>query len=191
MKKSILLLLAAMAMCLSPVQAQTESKTKKAKKTISEKAGKVWKDAKESVNSTADIIKDELGIKGSSRDSVRAKYMPIYTRNKYEGGDMYKMVQTCREDFATRYPNCEIVSSVIPQKEWNTYPVIDGGNTVGYRQQLFCYVLAKDGDDGYVNAEYVYERTKSVGGDYTNTENAWPSHPRIDIIPAQDYELIK
>lgn len=189
MKKVLLLLLA--AMMLMPAQAQEETKTKKASKTISEKASKVWKDAKESVNSTADIIKDELGFKGTVRDSVRSMYMPIYTRNKYEGGDMYKLVQACRDDFAERYPNCEIVSSVIPQEEWSTYPVTEGDNTVGYRQQLYCYVLAKDGTDGYINAEYLYERTKSVGGEYANKASAWPSQPQIDVIPAQDYDLIK
>ncbi len=189
MKKAILLLLAVMT--LMPAMAQEESTTKKAKKTISEKTSKFWKDAKESVNSTADIIKDELGIKGSSRDSVRSMYMPIYTRNKYNEGDMYKLIQACRDDFSAKYPNCEIVSSVIPQKEWKTYTLTEGDNTVGYCQQLYCYVLAKDGDDGYINAEYLYEREKSVGGDYANREGFWPSQPQVDVIPAQDYEIIK
>lgn len=79
MRKIICLLAAAFALSLAPAQAQSESETQKAKETIAQKAKKVWNDAKKSVSSTADIIKDELGI-SNGRDSVRVKYMPIYTK---------------------------------------------------------------------------------------------------------------
>ena len=135
MRKIICLLAAVFALSLTSAQAQSESKTQKAKETIAQKAKKVWNDAKKSVSSTADIIKDELGI-SNGRDSVRVKYMPIYTKNKYEGGDMYKLIQACREDYQRRCPKCEIVSSVIPEEDWTTLNMTQGGVVVGYVQQL-------------------------------------------------------
>lgn len=176
-------------MTFTSAQAQSESKTHKAKETIAQKAKKVWSDAKKSVNSTADIIKGELGI-SNGRDSVRMKYMPIYTDNEYEGGDMYKLIQSCRDDFQARCPKCEIVSSVIPDKDWTTLNMTQGGVVVGYVQELRCYVLGKDGQDGYIYMEYTYKRSKNVGGDYVNTD-WWPRMTRMDIIPADDFDLIK
>ena len=189
MRKIICLLAAVFALSLAPAQAQSEGKTQKAKETIARKAKKVWNDAKKSVSSTADIIKDELGI-SNGRDSVRMKYMPIYTKNKYEGGDMYKLIQACREDYQRRCPKCEIVSSVIPEEDWTTLNMTQGGVVVGYVQQLCCYVLGKDGEDGYIYMEYTYKRSKNVGGDYVNSD-WWPRMTRMDIIPAGDFDLIK
>ena len=61
----------------------------------------------------------------------------------------------------------------------------------GYVQTLYCYVLAKDGDDGYVNARFVFQRQKEVGQQYEHVDGRWPLWERTDVIPMATYEQLK
>jgi hypothetical protein len=52
-------------------------------------------------------------------------------------------------------------------------------------------VLAKDGDDGYVNARFMFQRQKEVGKQYEHIVNRWPLWENTDVIPASTYEVLK
>ena len=76
--------------------------------------------------------------------------MPIYSLNIYEGKDAEKFKKTSEKLFAKKYPHTNIVSVTIPQEGWVSESVKDGSKVIGYLQYMYCYVLAKDGDDGYI-----------------------------------------
>ena len=50
-----------------------------------------------------------------------------------------------------------------------------------------CYVLAKDGDDGYINARFSFTRVKQPGSSYKHAAGGWPKWERTDVIPMEDY----
>ncbi len=190
MKKTTLTALVALACLALPAQAQKNNHVKKAHTTIAQKATKFWNDAKKSVNATSRQIKEEFGIDDSAKAAIRAKYMPIYSDNLYRGGDSNEMIQTCREDFYKHYPSSYIQSSVIPQTTWKSEAVRRGGQVVGYLQTMYCYILAKDGNDGYINAEYTFQRYKNVGEAYDHVEGKWPGRTRVDVLTPDVYKVI-
>ena len=51
--------------------------------------------------------------------------------------------------------------------------------------------LAKDGNDGYVNARFKFQRQKEVGRQYEHVANCWPLWERTDVIPMAAYEKLK
>ena len=65
------------------------------------------------------------------------------------------------------------------------------GSIVGYLQSMYCYVLAKDGNDGYINAEFTFQRYKRVGEAYEHVEGKWPGMTRVDILTPEIYDKIK
>lgn len=182
-----------------PAQGQTRKKSaskarsqKTKEPSISEKATTIWNNAKSSWKATTKRVKDELGIKGGTKgEDIRTKYMPIYSEEGYQGGDANMLIQQCRTDFYNRYPSSFILSSVIPQKTWQSEPVKRDGGIVGYLQTMYCYVLAKDGNDGYINTEYVFQRYKNVGDAYEHVEGKWPGVVRTDVLTTEVYEKIK
>lgn len=173
------------------VAVQAQNHVEKAKTTIAGKATKFWKDAKKSVKSTSTEIRSELGIESSDAKALRVQYMPIYRKNNYQGHDGETMIQLCQEDFYAHYQNASILYAVIPQKEWNSEPVKKAGKITGYLQTLYCYVLAKDGNDGYINNEYLFERYKDVGGTPEQVAGKWATRTRTDIITPDIYKKIK
>ena len=189
MKKILIFSLMAFGMFATPVLAQ--NRTQKAKTTVAGKARKFWDNAKKSVQSTTEQIKDELGIDNTDHDALRRKYMPIYTDNLYKGGDANQLIQACREIFHQKYPSSYIQTSVIPQDTWKSEPVKEHGSIVGYLQSMYCYVLAKDGNDGYINAEFTFQRYKRVGEAYEHVEGKWPGMTRVDILTPEIYDKIK
>ena len=84
-----------------------------------------------------------------------------------------------------------IQSVVVPQQEWLSDTYKKNNKVTGYVQTLYCYVLAKDGDDGYVNARFMFQRQKEVGKQYEHIANRWPLWEKTDVIPASTYEVLK
>lgn len=176
-----------------PANAQTENTqqtetfgerfTRLAKKTVKEmeKAGHSLGDAigfDDRVNPEEDA--DSVKIGGTY-------YMPLYTVNLYKGTDARVYTDQCRSMFQMKYPEAKIQTVVLPQKEWVATTVKRGNKVVQYLQTMYCYVLAKDGEDGYINARFSFTRVKQPGSSYKHAVGGWPKWERTDVIPMEDY----
>lgn len=184
MKKLTLMLTLACMSCFTVCAQEVQEK----KPTIAEKTSKIWNNAKSKVNNTTKAIKEQLGIDNEKKAQLRAKYMPVYTENKYKDENGNELMQLCRKMFYERYTNSYIQSVVIPTEDWSTSTVENEGNIEGYLQTLYCYILAKDGTVGYINAEFTIQRLKSPGGAYDKVSGRWPEMSRVDIIPEEDFK---
>ncbi len=163
------------------------------KPTISDKAQNVWENTKQGVSNVATNIKDRLGIEDSDAHlQLRVRYMPIYTSDKYKGTDSEELKQACREKFLAKYPHTAIDKCVIPLEDWDNLAVVSQTEKVkGYIQTLRVYILAKDGNDGYINAEFEYQRYKEIGGIYNAAPEKWPLWSRTDVLPKEIYKMLK
>lgn len=171
----------------NPIFAQDDQDEKP---TLAEKTTKLWNNAKTKVNKTTKALKEQLGLDNEEKAQLRAKYMPVYADNKYKGEDGNEMMQLCRKLFYERYPNSYIETVVIPTEKWTTSTVEEGNSIAGYLQTLYCYILAKDGQEGYINAEFMLQRLKSPGGTYDKVAGRWPEITRVDVIPEEDFEKL-
>ena len=101
------------------------------------------------------------------------------------------MVRLSREAFMKKYPNAEIMYAVVPQQDWLHTALRDGSKVTGYRRRAYCFVVAKDGSDGYLNARFLFSAERVAGGEYVKS-NSWPRWERTDVIPSHVYpKLIK
>ncbi len=134
---------------------------------------------------------------GSSADEdvVKVKgvyYMPLYDVNLYKGADGDGFKKECRLMFANRYPLAKVMSVASPQTSWVREAVERNNMTVGYTQTMYCYIIAKDGEDGYINARFAYKRYKDVGTAYAPLAEYWPKWERTDFLSAAVYaKLLK
>lgn len=174
----------------APASAQSE-KARKVGKDIQSAVSDFWKKAKKGVNNTVEAISDEL-----STDTVGAKYidgyryMRVYDTNLYKESDARELQELCRKEFAAKYPQAKILSCVIPQQKWENIPVRRNGDIVSYKYRLYCYVLAKDGDDGYINARYRFEKTKRIGNSVQKNTDRWPELTRVNALTNAIYEKL-
>lgn len=190
-KRLVLVLMAGM-MLAAPANAQSD-KARKVGKDIQNAVSDFWKKAKKGVNNTVEAISDEL-----SSDTVGVKYidgnryMRIYDTNLYRESDAAELLGLCRKEFSKSYPQAKIISCVIPQQKWENLPVRKNGDIVSYKFRLYCYVLAKDGNECYINARYRFEKSKDIGKSIVKNEERWPEQVRVNALTNDVYEqLIK
>ena len=195
-------------MSASAARAQVTATTKKnateqsdttKKESLGDRFVRLSKKAVREMERTANNIGDAIGFddrvdagKGTA-DSVKIDgtwYMPLYTVNLYTGGDLDVYRSACRAAFADAYPGVEIVNVVVPQQEWLSDTYKKNNKVTGYVQTLYCYVLGKDGTDGYVNARFMFQRQKEVGKSYQHVADRWPLWERTDVIPRASYEKL-
>lgn len=196
MKKVLIMILGAMLAGTVPSSAQNESQ--EARETFSQKFARLVNQTVTQMEQAGHAIGDAIGFddRVSTETSEVARrdvkdYMPLYTVNLYGGTDAVVYVDECRSLFSRKFPGVEIVTAVVPQKEWLRDAVKEDGKVTGYVQTLYCYVIGKDGDDGYINARFVFQRYKEVGGQYRHVADRWPLWERSDAIPAELYEKMK
>ena len=60
-----------------------------------------------------------------------------------------------------------------------------------YVKMLYCYIVAKDGEDGYINARFSFRMTKKVGKSWQNDDANWPLWERTDVLVPSVYEKLK
>ena len=194
MKKT--LTCAILAMLFSASQAWAQSNKGNQDESLAEKVSSIMKKAKSSMQRAGKRLEKVIGLneKGREGDEVKIDgtyYMPIYSLNIYEGKDAEKFKKTSEKLFAKKYPHTNIVSVTIPQEGWVSESVKDGSKVIGYLQYMYCYVLAKDGDDGYINARFSFQRYKDVGKEYGIVNGRWPKWDRTDVIPLPVYNELK
>jgi len=201
MKKQYLVLMAAFLPTVTlPVGAQNNKNNQQ--ETLVGKVSKLWKDAKKQIDKTGKDIGekigfDELASKKHEADLIEVdgmKYMPIYNFDLFMSGhaaDDAELVRLSREAFTKRYPNAKILYAVVPQKDWLNTVLKNGDSVVGYRREAYCFIVAKDGSDGYLNARFLFSAERVAGGEYVKS-NSWPRWERTDVIPSHVYpKLIK
>lgn len=187
----LLVILSAIMLTAAPAMAQNTQK----RETLGKKISKTWRKATKGVTDATQKLGKELGIgTGAGLGEVKVNgtyYMNIYMTNVYHGSDGTKLRDEAASRFARRYPKAKILSCAIPQTDWATEEVEQNGNIVGYLQTMYCYVLAQDGEDGYINAKFTYEQYRKVGEALHPVQNKWPEWTNTDIIPEKDYwELV-
>lgn len=195
MKKIKMMVMLAM-LCALPASAQIDSngvahEGDAEKTTFKDKVSDAWTNTKEAVNTTADKVRKKLGYDDEKQARTRVKYMPIYTKHKFTDSASDEMVEMCKEKFYQRYPEANILSAVIPSEKWQSEPVYKNGDIVGYLETVYCYILARDGRDGYLNAEYTFQRHKTVGCPYEKVAAKWPEFTRVDNFNSEVYQQIK
>lgn len=179
--------------------AQSDSTAVSSKKEkFSEKMSRLLKRARTSMENAGHELGDALGfedrIDTGSADSILiegAYYMPLYDTNLYKGSDAMVYTDESRKLFAERYPDVEMLTVCLPHKEWITETIRMGKTVVGYRQTMHCFIIGKDGDDGYVNAKFTFRRHKEAGNQYKSVSGQWPLWEKTDIIPNNIYEKLK
>lgn len=136
---------------------------------------------------------DEDGHLSKQTDLIKVNglyYMPLYTVNLYQGAETVQFRTMCRQLFQQKYPNTVIQTVVLPQTEWLRETVEKQETIVGYLQTMYCYIVARDGSDGYINAKFTFQKYKEVGGDYQPLQDKWPKWERTDILSNKIYDKL-
>ena len=183
-----------------PMNAQTNRN--KQQESLVKKVTTIWNNAKKQVKQTGKDIGEKIGFddmaaKEQDTDLIEVdgmKYMPIYNFDLFVNShttEDAELVRLSREAFMKKYPNAEIMYAVVPQQDWLHTALRDGSKVTGYRRRAYCFVVAKDGSDGYLNARFLFSAERVAGGEYVKS-NSWPRWERTDVIPSHVYpKLIK
>lgn len=188
MGRLIISVLSALFIAVIPIEAQSTKLSKD--KSLSSKVSNIWNKAKDDVSDATHKVKRGIGIKDDHVDEIKIDgvyYMTIYTTNVYKSADAQTLKAACEELFKARYPQVAVLTEAIPQEDWLTEPLKKNGEVVGYVESVYCYILAKDGGDGYINAKFMFQKYKEVGKTFAPVESKWPNWERTDIIPNAVY----
>lgn len=191
MKKRINILLTLLLLAL-PMLAQS-AKTGADTPIKSTKRPNIFKQAGNTFKRAGQKIGRTLGIDRHDRDDVRVGdtyYMPLYDTNLYRGSETQGLQTVCRSRFMAKYPNAIVQTCVLPQQGWLSQDVVKNEQIVGYLQTMYCFIIAKDGNDGYINAKFEFQRYRDVGKNWGRVADKWPSWMRTDIIPMADYQML-
>ncbi len=189
MRKTMILMLALM-MCGVTANAQMTKKDT-GNGPFKERVAKLWDKTKKTANDVASAIGEEISSVNSGLRRIEGKYyMNIYDKNLYQGEECDDLLAMCKEQFTAKYPTVPITSCVIPQTQWETETVETGGQVTGYVQTLFCYIVGKDGNEGFINAKFVFERSKEVGGTPVPNKMKWPLWIRTDVMTNHVYDRL-
>lgn len=190
MKRQLTVLLLALILAI-PANAQVY---KDINRTPKERLNTLLRDIKRGIRKTGDSLNELLGGDGDSDKTLvevdGVSYMPVYTTNRFTA-DSTGMYVACRADFARRYSRATVISTVIPQEAWDETVMKDNKKVVMYRRRAWCYVLAKDGEDGYINARYAFVQLRKPGQKWLAPEGYWPKFERADAIPNAHYKKLK
>ena len=190
MKRKITTACALLLMALS-MHAQVY---KEVDKTPGERLGTLLKDFEKGMKKTGESLSDLLGLEGKTDSTLieidGVRYMPVYTVDRFTA-DSLSMYEACRKDFAKRYNAATIVSVAIPQEDWLETVVMENKKVAMYKRKAYCYVLGKDGKDGYINARYSFIQYRKPGNRWLSAAGYWPKFERADAIPIMHYKRLK
>ena len=193
MKKTIIFLAFLLLGATLNMSAQQPNKKKK---TFEEKVSKFVKQTKKELEQAGHELGDAIGFDDrlySKADLLRVNgsyYMPLYSTDMYKGDSALAFRTQCTKLFRQKYPKANIQSVTIPQKEWVLETVEKGGELVGYQRTLHCFIIARDGEEGYVNAKFTYRQYKNVGQEFQNVKGWWPKWERTDFMTNSVYEQL-
>lgn len=160
------------------------------------KVGRVLSDTKSSMENAGHQFGDAIGFEdrvNPEEDYIRVSgnnYMPLYSSNLYKGSDGNSFRTECRRQFSNRYRTAVVQSVAIPQTGWLSEPVKKDNKITGYIQTLQCYVIARDGSDGYINAKFSFQRYKDVGENFQKLSDKWPKWEKTDVMTSKIYNKL-
>ena len=172
----MVLMLAFLAMGL-PTIAQKSNKAKP--ETLVKKVQGIWKKAKKQVSETGKELGEKIGVDDLKKQRTEddglievegMRYMPVYHYDQ----------------FVNKNTTADQEMVKLAQEDWTSTIVCNGETVTGYRRRAYAYVVAKDGNDGYLNARFLFREDKQPGQDYVKS-SAWPLLERTDAIPNQVY----
>ena len=185
-----------LVLLLGAVTNVSAQKQDKKKVRFEEKVSKFLKKTKKNLEQAGHELGDAIGfedrIDGKS-DLLKVNgsyYMPLYSKDLYKGEDALTYRNTCTQLFRKKYPKVSIQSVAIPQKEWVLETVEKDGELVGYQRTLHCFIIARDGEEGYVNVKFTYRQYKNVGQEFQNVKDWWPKWERTDFMTNSVYEQL-
>lgn len=193
MKKIGYIVLVLLLGAITNVSAQSQDKKKE---PFDKKVSKFWKKTKKELEQAGHELGDAIGFndridgKSDLLEVNGSYYMPLYSKDLYKGEDALTYRKTCTQLFRKKYPKVSIQSVAIPQKEWVLETVEKDGELVGYQRTLHCFIIARDGDEGYVNAKFTYQQYKNVGQEFQNVKGWWPKWERTDFMTNSVYEQL-
>lgn len=188
-RKSIPIIFLFALVSLLPLGAQT---TNSSHKSLGQRITGLWHKTTKSVANAGKELDSAIGIT-EAEDVVRVGgnyYMPLYSVNLYEGKDAQTMWNACKELFCKKYPKVTVQSVALPQTGWLSSAMEKNGQIVGYMQTMLCYIVARDGSDGYINARFSFRRYKDVGEDYSPMKDNWPKWERTDVLTNKVYKKL-
>jgi hypothetical protein len=181
MRKIIIFTVFTLFTCMSASAQMTKKESGNG--PLKDRVSNFWNKTKKSLDKIVDKVSDDIASDASGLRFVKGKYyMNVYDKNLYKGDDAGQLRDLCLKEFMAKYPSVPVQSCVIPQTEWLTETEEISGEVKGYVQTLYCYIIGKDGNEGFINAKFEFERHKPVGGQFTNTREKWPLWIRTDIL---------
>lgn len=163
------------------------------KNTLPKKVEKLWDKTKSGVKRTGRSVGEFLGFDVNGNEDLMnidgVDYMPIYTHHLMDG-DGSHFLAPCIADVRRRYPEAKVLHAVIPQKKWIETSIRKSGKITGYKRTLYCFILASDGSEGYINAKYSYTQERNAGQKWMSNSSLAPKMERTDVIPTAHYQKI-
>lgn len=194
MRKYILSLAIILSASVSVASAQSKKSTKEDRE---KKVGEFLEESRKVLGEAGNAIGDFFGFDdriNNKEDLIKIKhvyYMPLYNVNLYKGKDAEGFRKECSEMFSRRFPQAKILSIALPQQQWVKEDVKKNKSVVGNTETMYCYIIAKDGDYGYINGRFSYKRYKAAGKDYAVLEENWPKWERTDFLTQEVYTKLK
>ncbi len=194
MKRYIISASLLLCSCMCTVSAQTSTSNKT--ESLGSKISRILNRARKSVNKAGKQVGYTLDADGrlnKENDLIKVSglyYMPLYTVNLYQGKEAAEFRETVRKKFMEKYPQTKLQTVVIPQTDWLHEPVEKGDVIVGYLQTMYCYAIAQDGEEGYINAKFTFQRYREVGGEYQPLQEKWPKWERTDVLSDKVYNKL-
>ena len=194
MKRYIISASLLLCSCMCTVSAQTSTSNKT--ESLGSKISRILNRARKSANKAGKHVGYTLDADGhliKENDLIKVSglyYMPLYTVNLYQGKEAAEFRETVRKKFMEKYPQTKLQTVVIPQTDWLHEPVEKGDVIVGYLQTMYCYAIAQDGEEGYINAKFTFQRYREVGGEYQPLQEKWPKWERTDVLSDKVYNKL-
>lgn len=194
MKRYIISASLLLCSCMCTVSAQTSTSNKT--ESLGSKISRILNRARKSANKAGKQVGYTLDADGhlnKENDLIKVSglyYMPLYTVNLYQGKEATEFRETVRKKFMEKYPQTKLQTVVIPQTDWLHEPVEKGDVIVGYLQTMYCYAIAQDGEEGYINAKFTFQRYREVGGEYQPLQEKWPKWERTDVLSDKVYNKL-
>ncbi len=186
-RQFFIVMLAAIFMA-SPAVAQEDN-------SVSGTVSKIWNNTKKKVRNSTRSVKEEFNINDAAADLREIdghKYMLLYRKDNFRDDAAQEFKDRCLQEFKDKYPEVTVLNCVIPQDQWiDTTSRSATGKVTRYVKTIFCYILAKDGPDGYINARFSYRQLKKVGGKWKNDKSNWPNWERTDVMTPDVYKQLK
>lgn len=189
MKKILIAFLGFALSASLPIAAQSNAS---GHKSLGQRISGLWHKTRKNVTNAGKELDSALGIT-ETEDVVKVDgvyYMPLYSVNLYDGADGQPLREACKKLFTKRYPQAVIKTVALPQTGWFSSAMEKKGQIVGYMQTMLCYVIARDGSDGYINARFSFKRYKDVGEAYAPLNGSWPKWERTDVLTNKVYSKL-